>query len=123
MNYLKYLREAQLINLLHGRNGASMKKPNQVYLQNPNLIYAIAPWNSDENHLRKTFFYTHLKSRHMVESTHEGDFLIDGTYTFKIGDKDDTLPRETTGETYLAADMIELGKDRKIPLWLFGFLY
>lgn len=123
MNYLKYLKDAQLINLLHAHNGATMKKPHQVYLQNPNLIYAIAPWNIGEEHLRKTFFYAHMKPRHEVESTPEGDFLIDGRYIFRVGAKEDEISLVNKGDTYLAADMIELGKERKIPLWLLGFLY
>lgn len=121
MNYLKYLKDAQLINLLHARNGASMKKPHQVYLQNTNLIYTIAPWNNAAHHMRKTFFYSQMKSRHLVESSQAGDFLIDDNYIFTIGDKDDKTPHKEN--SFLAADMIELGKERKIPLWLFGFTY
>lgn len=123
MNYLHYLQEAELIHLLHAPNGDAMKKPQQVFLNNPNLIFSIAPWNASETHLRKTFFYSQLNCKHQVESSATGDFFIDSTYHFFIGDKDSRLHKNAGVGTYLAADMIELGLGKKIPLWLFGFLY
>ena len=123
MNYLKYLQRAQLINLLYSPNENAMKKPDSIFLHNPNLIYTIAPWNASEDHLRKTFFYNQVKNQHAVENPSKEDFLIDRKYTFRIRNKNDIISDSDGSETYLAADMIEIGKERKIPLWLFGFLY
>ncbi|MEN6454895.1 MAG: AAA family ATPase [Prolixibacteraceae bacterium] len=49
---------------------------------------------------------------------------MDRKYTFEVGGKDKTF-RQLAGleNAYIAADDIEYGMDRKIPLWLFGFLY
>ena len=41
-------------------------------------------------------------------------------YNFSIGGKY-AEPIEPDG--YAASDRIEIGEGRKIPLWLFGFLY
>jgi len=38
MNYIKYLKDARLLNLLYSEGDEFPKKPNQVYLHNTNLI-------------------------------------------------------------------------------------
>ena len=46
MNYLRYLKNARLINLLFANgNEDEIKKPDLVYLHNTNLMYAIDPAN------------------------------------------------------------------------------
>jgi hypothetical protein len=53
-----------------------------------------------------------------------GDFLVDETFTFEIGGKNKTNEQiKHMPDSYVAADEIEIGFQRKIPLWLFGFLY
>jgi uncharacterized protein len=120
MNYLKYLRNARLIQLLY-RNGdeEEAKKPERIYLHNTNLLYAIMPENTNSANLRHTFFLNQLCGRHHVESSLSSDFLVNHQYDFFVGGR----KTETGGESYAAADMIEIGEGKKIPLWLFGFLY
>jgi hypothetical protein len=43
---------------------------------------------------------------------------IDDTYLFEIGGKNKDF-----SQIKMAIDDIELGGERKIPLWLLGFLY
>jgi len=53
-----------------------------------------------------------------------GDYLIDDSYLFEIGGKNKDFSQiKNMPNSYLAIDDIELGSDRKIPLWLLGFLY
>lgn len=53
MNYLNYLKNARLINLLYSNGDEEqMKKPDKVYLHNTNLLYAIAPNNTESLNLR-----------------------------------------------------------------------
>jgi predicted AAA+ superfamily ATPase len=122
MNYLRYLKNARLINLVYSNGNDSpdqMKKPDKVYMHNTNLLYAIAPDNVGSLNLRLTFFLNQVGYLNKVESSDSTDFLVNEKYQFKVGGK----KVESQGDIYVAADMIEYGLGNKIPLWLFGFLY
>lgn len=120
MNYLQYLKNAKIIQLLYPNNDKDeLKKPEKIYMHNTNLLYAIAPDNTDKLNLRQTFFYNQTGYRLPVKSSEKADFLIDEKYHFLVGGHH-TEPKEGI---WAAADMIETGNREKIPLWLFGFLY
>lgn len=122
MNYIKYLKDARLLNLLYSEGDEYPKKPNQVYLHNSNLMYAVNRGNVDKLAERKTFFYNTLHSRHKVNMCkYQMDFCIDGQYHFKCESKPETGKYYT--KAMFAADDIEVGSKNEIPLWLFGFLY
>jgi hypothetical protein len=54
----------------------------------------------------------------------KGDFLIDQKFTFEIGGKNkDFTQIAHINNSFIAADNIEIGTSKKIPLWVFGFLY
>lgn len=120
MNYLKYLKNARLIQLLYSNGDEDqMKKPDMVYMHNTNLLYAIAPGNTDNLNLRHTFFYNQVGYTYPLKSSSKGDFCISDKYHFVVGGR----KIESNGDVYAASDVIEIGEDKKIPLWLFGFLY
>lgn len=120
MNYLKYLKNAKLINMLFSNgDDDQMKKPDKVYVHNTNLLYAIAPNNTNSLNLRHTFFYNQVGYQNDLKSSPIGDFCINGKYHFQVGGR----KLEPSTEIYAAADVIEIGEGNKIPLWLFGFLY
>jgi len=120
MNYLHYLKNARLIQLLYSNGGEDqMKKPDRVYLHNTNLQYAIAPDNINNINLRQTFFYNQVGYQHNLKSVQGADFLVDDRYEFVVGGRKLDPP----AGRYAASDMIEVGEGNKIPLWLFGFLY
>ena len=60
----------------------------------------------------------------MVTGAKEADFIVDGKWSFEVGGKNkDAKQIKDYAEGYLALDEIEHGVGRRIPLWLFGFLY
>ncbi len=121
MNYLRYLKNARLINLLFYNGDDDLhKKPHAVYAHNTNILYAIEPDNINNKTLRTTFFYNQVGYQHQVKSSHIADFNVNEKYHFTVGGKY-TVPDSES--TYAAADMIEEGSGNIIPLWLFGFLY
>lgn len=121
MNYLRYLKNARLINLLYSNGDEELaKKPTKVYLQNTNILNTVAPDNSDNATNRQTFFYDQVSYKNKVNSTEGYDFKVNDSFHFNIGGKH-AEPSNSIG--YIAADRIEIGEERKIPLWLFGFLY
>jgi hypothetical protein len=120
MNYLRYLKNARLINLLFPNGSEDQsKKPDLVYMHNTNLLFAVEPTNTTNRNLRTTFFYNQVGYQHHIKSSDRADFKVNDKHHFMIGGKY-TEPEEGT---YAAADMIETGSENKIPLWLFGFLY
>ncbi len=120
MNYLKYLKNAKLIHLLYSNGDEDlMKKPDKVYLNNTNLIYAIAPNNTDNLNLRQTFFYNQVGYKHKMKTSERADFCVDEKYHFIVGGR----KLEPASDIFAASDVIEIGEGNKIPLWLFGFLH
>ncbi len=122
MNYLKYLKDARLINMLYSKNEEFPKKPDLLYMQNPNLLYSVRQNTVDKQALRETFFYNQIHKDYKVNTGIKGaQFLIDSLYSFKI-ENPDLSERHTSG-VYYAKDDVEIGEGTIIPLWLFGFLY
>lgn len=123
--YLKYLEDSGLIIGLSrsGRGLREMEKPEKIFLNNPNLIYAFAP-NTDIGAIRETFFLNMLGGTHMVKAPPQGDFFVDDSYLFEIGGKNKNFNQiKDIENSFLVVDDIEKGFGKKIPLWLFGFLY
>lgn len=126
IQYLDHLKNAQIINLLNTdtMGNGYLTKPDKIYLQNTNIMYALAPELVNTGNLRETFFYNQLNSKHNLTLPKQGDFSVDKKYTFEIGGKNKTMDQiNDIPDGYIAADDIEYGYKNKIPLWLFGFLY
>jgi hypothetical protein len=83
------LERADLVMLLQPDTyGISkMNKPENIYLNNSNLHYALASSYVNPGTVRETFFYNQLKVDHNIESSSTADFTIDGKYSFEIGGK------------------------------------
>jgi len=124
MNYIKYLKDARLINMLYPIDEEFPKKPAMLYMQNPNLIYAFRPDHVDRPALSETFFYNQVHKDYKVNvGQNEGaQFFVDNKYNFRIEDNNSANSKYFE-ENYYAVDGIETGEGRRIPLWLFGFLY
>jgi len=62
--------------------------------------------------------------KHSVSYPETGDFLVDGKYLFEVGGPSKKTKQIAGLENaFIAADDLEFPNGRKIPLWLFGFLY
>ena len=123
--YLKYLEDSGLIMGLSrsGKGLREMEKPDKIFLNNPNLIYAFAP-DTDIGAIRETFFLNMLSSIHTVKAPRQGDFFVDDAFLFEIGGKNKNFSQiKDIENSFLAVDDVEKGFGKKIPLWLFGFLY
>lgn len=121
MNYIQYLKEARLVNLLYAENEEQSKKPSKVYMYNSNLMYAINQLPVDDLAINKTFFYNQLlKDNLLNQSEDNADFLVNGLYHFRI---ESQTKVKKNPSWYYAVDKMEVGEGNIIPLWLFGFLY
>ena len=126
IKYLYYLEKAHLISLLHTNTKGVSKlgKPEKIFLNNSNLLYALQPKLVNLRTIRETFFQNQLSVKHKIELPKKGDFIIDNKYVFEIGGKNKNKKQIIDiKNAYIVADNIEYGFKNKIPLWLFGFLY
>ena len=123
--YIEYLARAELIILIQNeaKRFKSIRKPDKLYLANTSFLKALC-LESDAGTERETFFASLMKYKHALYYTSKGDFLVDEKYVFEIwGKNKDFSQIKELKNAYLAVDDIEIGFGRKIPLWLFGFLY
>lgn len=126
-NYLDYLKSARLINLLYREGEEFPKKPDLVYMHNTNLIFAMKRYADNDRALRETFFYNQLHHNNckLKKGSKLGTFLTEdefgNSYTFKI--EESKIKGNKKGSIYYTTEMMEIGEENMIPLWLFGFLY
>lgn len=97
--------------------------PKKVYLNNPNLMFALSG-NVSEGTMRETFFANQVGTVADLIMPKQGDFLADETYLFEVGGSRKTFDQiADIPNGYLAIDDIEVGNGNRIPLWMFGLLY
>jgi uncharacterized protein len=122
MNYIKYLADARLINMVYPKGEEFPKKPSKLMMHNTNLMYSIYPVKVDEQDVLDTFFMNTMYKDHTLYKGDKGtSFMVDGNLHFRIcaeGCKFKNNPN-----VYYAPHKLELGHGNQIPLWLFGFLY
>ena len=127
VEYLKYLGDAKVLNLLYSdkKKIGKLTKPDKVYLENPNILYALAPAKLEIGTLRETFAINSLSESHIVEyGKTQGDFKIDNKYTFEIGGRGkDFTQIAGLKDSYIFADNWDIPEGSKLPLWMLGFLY
>ncbi|TDD78430.1 ATP-binding protein [Flavobacterium caseinilyticum] len=123
---IKQLERAGLVNELYrpAKGIGVLTKPEKLFLNNTNLMFAIAKNNTNVGNLRETFFVNQFKNIATIHLADYGDFLINEKYTFEIGGKNKTqIQIHNVKNSYIAKDNIEVGIGNIIPIWLFGFLY
>ena len=120
MNYVKYLKDSRLINLLYPENKNFPMKPTKVYMHNINLARMDFTREISKLDLYETCFYTFVHGGHKVNATERSAmFIIDNKYFFDV--KETSSIRDTIRPT--AVGELELGRGNQMPLWLLGFLY
>ena len=127
VEYLKYLGDAKILNLLYSdkKKIGKLSKPDKVYLENTNIMYALAPAKVEIGTLREVFSVGCLSETHTVEyGKVQGDFKVDGKYTFEIGGRNKSFTQIAGVEdSYIFADDWDMPDGAKLPLWMLGFLY
>lgn len=128
--YLSYLDDAGIIKLLMVNNLSykNLDKPEKIYIANTNIMNIV---NADIGNIRETFFFNQLSNyynifhkNYGIYSTKKGDFICEEKYVFEIGGKNKDFKQiKDIENSFLALDDIEYGYNKKIPLWIFGFLY
>lgn len=120
MNYIKYLKDSRLINLLYPEDKNFPMKPTKVYMHNTNVARMDFTRVIPAIDMYETFFYNTVHGSHRVNATERSAmFIVDNQYFFDVKEKGtarDTIRPTAIGE-------LETGRGNQIPLWLLGFLY
>lgn len=125
LKMLYALERGGLLSLLTHeiRNYRSLSRPDKIYLDNPNLMYALSA-NTEIGTVRETFFNNQLSTNNEVLLPIKGDFMVNRKYLFEVGGKNKTFEQiKDISDSYLAIAATEVGHNNKIPLWMFGLLY
>ena len=124
MNYIKYLADARLINIIYPVGEDFPKKPSKVMLHNSNLMYAIYPNTVEQQDAMEAFFVNSLWKDHAVNQSGKDVFyIVDGDKKFRICDAKTEHKIRMNPDTIYARYNTEVGKGNQIPLWLLGFFY
>ncbi len=124
-DYLRYMEEAGMVIQLRTKKAGlrALGKVDKVYLDNPNLLFNLAPENQNKGNVRETFFVNQLKVNHTLTASEIADFTIDGI-EFELGGKNKGLKQLRSAEKgFIVKDDIETGYLNTIPLWHFGLMY
>ncbi|MDA3906788.1 MAG: AAA family ATPase [Bacteroidales bacterium] len=125
-NYLIFLEEARLISLLYpsGISIATLQKPEKIYMNNTNLIFALSHNQPDKGNLRETFLYNQLKVKHKIRQPKSADFEVDNKLILEVGGISKGRKQiSNLTDAFVVKDNMEFPVDKALPLWLFGFLY
>ena len=121
MNYIEYLSDARLLNMIYRHGDEFPKKPSGLYLHNTNLMYAMSPGKIEEETLMETFFQNALWGRHKVQAgDRSSTFIVDGKQRFRICLEH---PKRKNTDVLYALSGIAEGAEQEIPIWVYGFLY
>jgi predicted AAA+ superfamily ATPase len=137
IEYLNLLERANILQLLsaEGKGISVLSKPDKIYLDNTNLIYALSPQRAEIGAVRETFFLNQLASLRRrklafppeVTLPKRGDFHYryqGAAYTFEIGGPNKTADQIGRAPgSYTVVDAKATATEHRIPLWLFGLLY
>ena len=124
MNYIKYLSEARLINIIYPLGEEFPKKPAKVIMHNPNLMYSFYPIKADTQNVMEAFFINTLWKDHIVnQNGRDATYTVDGTWKFRVRDANSMNRIRHNSDLLYARYGCEEGSGNKIPIWLFGFLY
>lgn len=121
MNYLKYLEEARLINMVYREGDSFPKKPATIMLHDTNLVYAVYAPQMQEQMIMETFFVNALWRHHAVnKERRNGFFRVNHSVDVCVCDYKKRV--KSIPGMYTARYHMEVGRDNDLPLWLFGFL-
>lgn len=126
-SYIEYLEKSELINLLREKaDGIKLlEKVEKVYLNNPNISYALSETVPNEGTLRETIFFAWMRVSEFITSSKVSDFTV-GDYTFEVGGRrkgQQQISSVAPGYGFIVKDDIEYAYENQIPLWMFGFIY
>jgi predicted AAA+ superfamily ATPase len=124
-DYCYYLELAGLIMQLRDKGDGigQLGKIDKVYLENTNLIFALADRHHETGNIRETVFFNQMRVKNEVFRSEKADFNINNI-TFEVGGKSKNSEQiKNLKNAYVVKDDIEYGSQNIVPLWAFGLNY
>jgi hypothetical protein len=124
-DYCYFMEQAGLIMQLRDMSEGigQLGKVDKVYIDNTNLIAALAEENPKTGNIRETFFFNQMRVKNNVYRSEKGDFNINNI-TFEVGGKNKNQEQiKNMKNAYIVKDGIEYGCQNVLPLWAFGLNY
>ena len=124
-DYCYYLELAGLIMQLRdpGEGIGQLGKVDKLYIDNTNLIFALAEEQQDSGNIRETVFFNQMRVKNTVFRSPKADFNINH-FTFEVGGKSKNQAQiKDLTNAYIVKDDIECGYQHVVPLWAFGLNY
>jgi hypothetical protein len=92
ISHLKILQRAGLIiELYKDTSGIGvLTKPKKLYVNNTNLMFALAHENRNIGNMRETFFLNQFQGLQTINLSQASDFIINQKYTFEVCGKNKT---------------------------------
>ncbi|MBD3841712.1 MAG: ATP-binding protein [Campylobacterales bacterium] len=120
--YLSILDKTGIFRSMRKYSKNISKKPQKLLFSNTNILYS---YSNDLNievdigTVRETFFANCFKDIYYSDI---GDFKVE-EYVFEVGGKNKNFAQvKDVDKSFLALDIDFTTNDKKIPLWLFGFI-
>lgn len=120
--YMQILDKTGIFRSMRKYSTKISKKPQKLLFSNTNILYS---YSNDLNievdigTVRETFFVNCFSD---IYYSDVGDFKV-GNSLFEVGGKNKSFSQVKDIEnSYLAVDIDFTTNDKKIPLWLFGFM-
>ena len=124
-DYCYFMEQAGLIMLLRDRGEGidELGKIDKIYLDNTNLIFALAEEQPEIGNIRETVFFNQMNVRNKIYRSERADFNINNL-TFEVGGKSKNQKQiKDMRNAYIVKDDIEYGSQNILPLWAFGLNY
>jgi uncharacterized protein len=125
LTYIDYLSEADIINTMKSetKSDSALTKPDKVYFENTNLLYAFDVSLVNTGTLRETFVMNALSRSGVVSTPVKGDFMFNNSYVIEVGGSNKTF-HQLSGmpNAILVKEGIAKGGKGILPMWMLGLL-
>ena len=121
MNYMKFLSDARLVNMIYRKGEEFPKKPARLMMHNTNLMHGLTPGRVNRQDMMETYFHNAVSGKHKINvGDRSCNFILDGKTRFRI--HDEVPKRKSTEVIYVCTDR-QVGEGMEVPLWMFGLIY
>jgi len=124
--YFDILNKTGIFNSIKKYSKKIARKPDKLLFDNTNILTAYAKEYkiaTETGTIRETFFASCFGEEKQLYYSDIGDFRV-GEYIFEVGGKNKSFKQIADIENgFLVIDTDFTTHKRKVPLWLFGFLY
>jgi predicted AAA+ superfamily ATPase len=121
--YLDILNKTGIFRAVGKYSSKQTRKPAKIFFKNTNILHALSlelQITPDVGTIRETYFVSCLEDIYYSDI---GDFRVKDDI-YEVGGKNKGFEQiKDIPNSYLALDIDTSTNSKKIPLWLFGFLY